>query len=62
VREAVLAEWRDQRRRESREQAYARLRERYEIILEPDAQSGGEDEAVAAAVDAAEDEAEQGRP
>jgi len=62
VREAVLAEWRDQRRRESREQAYERLRERYEIILEPDAQSGGEDEAVAAAVDAAEDEAEQGRP
>ena len=62
VREAVLAEWRDQRRREGREQAYERLRERYEIILEPDTQTAGDDEAVAAAVDAAENEAEQGRP
>ncbi|MGD9388041.1 MAG: peptidylprolyl isomerase [Gammaproteobacteria bacterium] len=35
VRDAVLAEWRDQRRREAREQAYQRLRERYEVVVEP---------------------------
>jgi hypothetical protein len=35
IRDAVLAEWRDQQRREAREQAYERLRERYEIVIEP---------------------------
>jgi hydrogenase/urease accessory protein HupE len=36
------AEWRDQRRREAKEQAYRRLRERYEIVMEPAApESGG---------------------
>jgi hypothetical protein len=35
VREAVLAEWRDGRRREAREQAFERLRARYEIVIEP---------------------------
>jgi len=39
VRNAVLGEWRDQRRRERKEQAYSRLRERYEIFLEPGAQT-----------------------
>lgn len=39
VRDEVLVEWRDQRRREAREQAYQRLRERYEIVLEPAAQT-----------------------
>jgi hypothetical protein len=48
VRDAVLAEWRDQRRREAREQAYRRLRERYEIVMEPAAQTGGGDAAIAA--------------
>jgi len=38
VRDAVLGEWRDQRRRERKEQAYRRLRERYEIVMEPGAQ------------------------
>jgi hypothetical protein len=37
VRDAVLAEWRDQRRREAKERAYLRLRERYEIVMEPGA-------------------------
>jgi hypothetical protein len=35
IRDAVLAEWRDQQRREAREQAYGSLRERYEIVIEP---------------------------
>jgi hypothetical protein len=38
VRDAVLAEWRAQRRREAREQAYERLRERYEVVVESEAQ------------------------
>lgn len=40
VRDAVLAEWQEQRRRESREQAYQRLRERYEVIVAPEAAPG----------------------
>jgi hypothetical protein len=40
IRDAVLAEWRDRRRREAREQAYLRLRERCEIVLEPAVQTG----------------------
>jgi hypothetical protein len=39
IRDAVLAEWRDRRRREAREQAYQRLRERYEIVVEAGAQN-----------------------
>jgi hypothetical protein len=35
VRDAVLTEWRDQRRREAKEQAYRRLRDRYEIVMAP---------------------------
>jgi len=38
VRDAVLGEWRSQRSRERKEQAYRRLRERYEIVMEPGAQ------------------------
>ena len=34
IRDEVMNEWRDQRRREAREQAYLRLRERYEIVVE----------------------------
>lgn len=34
IRDAVAAEWRDQRRREAREQAYQRLRERYDIVMQ----------------------------
>jgi hypothetical protein len=37
IRDAVLAEWRDERRQEAREQVYQRLRERYEIVMEPGA-------------------------
>jgi hypothetical protein len=48
VRDAVLAEWRDQRRREAKEQAYRRLRERYEVVMEPAAQTGGDDAGIAA--------------
>jgi len=48
IRDAVLAEWRDQRRREAKEQAYQRLRERYEVVMEPAAQAGGADAAIAA--------------
>jgi hypothetical protein len=40
VRDAVLAEWRDQRRRDAKEQAYRRLRERYEVVMEPATQGG----------------------
>ena len=35
VRDAVLAEWLDQQRREARDQAYQRLRERYKVVIEP---------------------------
>jgi len=35
VRPQVLRDWQDQRRREQKEQAYARLREGYEITVEP---------------------------
>jgi hypothetical protein len=48
IRDAVLAEWRDQRRREAKEQAYQRLRERYEVVMEPSAQAAGADAAIAA--------------
>lgn len=37
IRDAVLAEWRNQRRREAKEQAYQRLRERYEVVMQLDA-------------------------
>ena len=40
IRDAVLAEWRDQRRREAREQAYQRLRERYQIVMDGATQGG----------------------
>ncbi|MCB1859305.1 MAG: peptidyl-prolyl cis-trans isomerase [Gammaproteobacteria bacterium] len=40
IREAVLAEWQDQRRRESKEAAYQHLRVRYEIIIEGDGDAG----------------------
>ena len=40
IRDRVVAEWRDQRRRESREQAYQRLRERYQIVMDSDTQGG----------------------
>lgn len=40
IRDAVLAEWREQRRREAREQAYQRLRERYDVVIEPAASKG----------------------
>jgi hypothetical protein len=48
VRDAVLAEWRDQRRREAKEQAYRRLRKRYEIVMEPEQQAGKGDGDIAA--------------
>jgi hypothetical protein len=35
VRPQVLRDWQDQRAREQKEQAYARLRQRYDIIVEP---------------------------
>ena len=35
VRPQVLRDWQDERRREQKEQAYARLRQRYEITVEP---------------------------
>lgn len=38
IRDAVLAEWRDQRRREAKEQAYQRLRERYQIVMDEEMQ------------------------
>lgn len=52
IREAVLAEWREQRRRETRAQAYERLRERYEIIVAP---GQARDAALAALTDTAEE-------
>ena len=39
----MLAERRDQRRREAREQAYRRLRERYDIVMEAESPSGARD-------------------
>jgi hypothetical protein len=54
VRDLVLAEWRDQRRSEAREEAYGRLRERYEVVMEPEAGDqavpGGAATAASAAV------------
>lgn len=35
ARPRVLQDWQDERRREQKEQAYARLRQRYEITVEP---------------------------
>jgi hypothetical protein len=35
VRAQVLREWQDERRRQQKEQLYARLRQRYEITVEP---------------------------
>ena len=35
VRAQVLRDWQEERRREQKEQAYARLRQRYEILVEP---------------------------
>jgi hypothetical protein len=35
VRLQVLRDWQDQRRREQKEQVYARIRQRYEITVEP---------------------------
>ena len=49
IRDTVLAEWRDQRRREAREQAYLRLRERYEVVMETEAPPGSRDAGVATA-------------
>jgi len=43
IRDAVLVEWRDQRRREAREQAYQRLRERYEIVMQQASTTPGSD-------------------
>ncbi|MEJ2516187.1 MAG: peptidylprolyl isomerase [Gammaproteobacteria bacterium] len=40
VRPAVLAEWQDQRREQAREEAYQRMRDRYEVVIEPEAQAG----------------------
>lgn len=40
IRDAVLAEWRDRRRQEAQEQAYQRMRERYEVVVEPETQAG----------------------
>jgi len=48
IRDAVLAEWRDQRRREAKKQAYQRLRERYEIVMEPTTHTGVSNAAIAA--------------
>jgi hypothetical protein len=51
IRDAVLAEWRDQRRREAKEQAYRRLRERYEVVMQP-AEDGPRPEGVSPAMPA----------
>lgn len=48
IRDAVLTEWQDQRRREAKEQAYRRLRKRYEIVMEPGKQAMQRDDAIAA--------------
>lgn len=44
IRDAVLAEWRDRSRRESREQAYQRLRERYDIVMQQAPAAAGADD------------------
>jgi hypothetical protein len=61
IREAVLREWRDARDRKAKEQAYRRLRERYEIVVEPGARAGQGRAAVTAAPAAPFPEAAQGR-
>jgi len=58
IRDAVLAEWRAQRRTEAKEQAYRRLRERHEVIIEPGAPASQQAGAVAAPLP----EAAQARP
>jgi len=52
IRDTVLAEWRDQRRREAREQAYQRLRERYDIVMETEAPGGPHDDVATPAASA----------
>ena len=42
IRGAVLAEWREQRRRESSEKTYQRLRERYEVVTEAQKGNAGQ--------------------
>jgi hypothetical protein len=59
IRDRVMIEWRDQRRREAKEQAYQRLRERYEIILEP---AGQAEENIAATSASARSETAQAKP
>ena len=53
VRDAVLAEWRDQRRRAAKEQAYQRLRERYEVVMETEAPGRPHDAVATPAASAA---------
>jgi hypothetical protein len=57
VRDAVLTEWRDQRRREAREDAYRRLRERYDVVVEPESedQAGTDSGATAGSAPVRED-------
>jgi len=71
IRDTVLAEWRDRRRRETKEQAYQRLRERYDIVMEADvetpsasadAQAPDKADAIAAAPDAPADNTTEQRP
>jgi hypothetical protein len=52
IRDTVLAEWRDQRRRETGEQAYRRLRERYDIVMEADVPGGPQDDVATPAASA----------
>jgi hypothetical protein len=47
IRDRVMIEWRDQRRREAKEQAYQRLRERYEIVMQQDSAASSPDSAAA---------------
>jgi hypothetical protein len=47
IRDRVLVEWRDQRRREAKEQAYQRLRERYDIVMQQDSAAPAPDGAAA---------------
>ncbi|WP_207148712.1 peptidyl-prolyl cis-trans isomerase [Lamprobacter modestohalophilus] len=47
IRDRVLVEWRDQRRHETKEQAYQRLRERYEIVMQQDSAAPAPDTAAA---------------
>jgi hypothetical protein len=57
VRDAVLTEWRDHRRREAREDAYRRLRERYDVVVEPESedQAGTDSGATAGSAPVRED-------